>query len=102
MYVIHVGGDFTLGGSVRKKYAPELVLEPIHNEVNLISFCAQFEPVFLVQVHLDFDIPNERCVGKAITTIRDNASNASSIVFEGVNFLDVHVADADGKALESS
>jgi len=75
------GGEFSVPGKY-KQYAPDLTLEPIHNEIDLFV-----------------DLENQVASGSVTVTVKANGDDVTTISLNAVDFQDVSVEDADGKAL---
>ncbi len=68
--------------NVPKQYPPDIELEPIHRDINLL-----------------IDISNETVSGSVTVTVRARRNDPSKIILDAVDFLDIAASDPDGKDL---
>ncbi len=76
------GADF-FDRSVPPQYPPDLVLEPVHLDIDLFV-----------------DVSAEQAVGRVTTTVLANSPYGQSLVLDAVHLEDVAVQDSDGRELE--
>ncbi len=83
--IMRAAGKAFFDPSVPPQYPPDLLLEPLHLDIDLFV-----------------DVANERAAGKVTTTVVANGRQADTLVLDAVHLEDVAVRDVDGRDLEAN